>query len=140
MAVQQMWTQRTRQATPERWAKAAHRAITEDIRISQINADGRWVATSGTRENVAYIVEVTRGIAHSCSCEAGQFGDEVCKHRAAYYILMGMLDPEPPAAPAVICFKCRGTDAHCPVCGGNGTAELSRQAAALIDAAERLAA
>ena len=63
-------------------------------------------------------------------------GDPVCLHRAAYWYAQGVLEldpePEPPASAApVICFRCRGTEAGCPVCRGVGVASLSAQAAAL---------
>jgi uncharacterized Zn finger protein len=79
-------------ATPQRWQKAAERAIREGVQIRQVNSNGMWVATSGTRSNIAYVVEVNQGVALSCTCEAGQFGDECCKHRAAFYLLTGLLD------------------------------------------------
>jgi hypothetical protein len=54
------------------------------------------------------------------------------------------LDPEPtgPAPAAISCFKCRRTDAACPVSAGAGPAALAAQATALVAAAEtdRLAA
>jgi hypothetical protein len=72
------------------------------------------------------------------------YGDPVCRHRAAPFLLIGALDstPEPPApaAPAPICFRCRGAEAGCPVCQGAGVAALAAQAAALLADAERIAA
>ena len=62
----------------------------------------------------------------------------MCLHRAAYWYAQGVLelDPEPPASAApVICFRCRGAEAGCPVCQGAGIASLSTQAAALVAAA-----
>jgi hypothetical protein len=97
MAVQQQ-TRKTRHATPERWQKAARRAVDEQIEVRQVNSNGMWVANSGTQANVAYMLEVVRGIVRSCTCPAGQFGDPVCKHSAAYYLMAGLLDPEPPEA------------------------------------------
>jgi hypothetical protein len=96
MAVQ-MQTRRTRQATPERWQRAAQRAIAEQIDVRQVNENGMWVANSGTRPGVAYLLSVSRGVVQSCSCEAGQFGDPCCKHAARFYLDAGLLDPEPPA-------------------------------------------
>ena len=55
------------------------------------------------RSSVAYEVEVTGNVAHGCDCLAGLNGDPVCKHRAAFFLLIGALDldPEPdPPAPA----------------------------------------
>ena len=132
---------RQRQATSERWQRAAARAAAEGVEVRQVNATGQWVATSGTRGNVAYIVSVTRGVAHECTCEAGLHGDPVCKHRAAFYLLIGALDlppePDPPAlgVSPLVCLRCRGTSADCPVCQGAGVAFLSAQAAALRAAA-----
>jgi hypothetical protein len=98
---QQMQTRRTRQATPERWQKAAQRAIVEGIQVRQLAGSGQWVANSGSDATVAYEVEVTGNIAHGCNCLAGLNDDPVCKHRAAFYLLIGALsvtpEPEPPA-------------------------------------------
>ena len=38
---------------------------------------------------------VTGNVAHGCDCLAGLNDDPVCKHRAAFYLLIGALDPEP---------------------------------------------
>jgi hypothetical protein len=61
-----------------------------------------WVAASGTDATMAYLLEVTGGTVHSCTCPAGQFDDPVCKHRARWYFDAGLLDldpePEPPAS------------------------------------------
>jgi hypothetical protein len=129
----------TRTSIPARWIKAAERAVAEGIQIRQLVGSGAWVASSGSDPNAAYEVEVTGNVAHGCSCLAGLNDDPVCKHRAAFYLLIGALDPEPeppaPAAPAPICFRCRGADAGCPVCQGAGIAPLTEQAAALRVAA-----
>jgi len=50
-------------------------------------------------------------------------GDPICLHRAAYWYAQGVLEldpePEPPASAApVVCFRCRGEEASCPVCQG----------------------
>lgn len=45
-------------------------------------------------EEHAYTLEVTNGIVHSCSCPAAEYGDSVCKHRACWYHVHGMLDLE----------------------------------------------
>jgi hypothetical protein len=37
---QQMQTRGNRQASPERWQKAAQRAIAEHIEVRQVNANG----------------------------------------------------------------------------------------------------
>ena len=140
---QQMQTRRTRQASPERWQRAAQRAIKESIEVRQVNENGMWVSTSGSDATLAYLLEIRNGVVVSCSCPAGQFGDPCCKHAARYYLDADLLDPEPdPPAPAapVVCFRCRGKDAGCPVCAGDGSAPLGAQAAALRDAADRPAA
>jgi hypothetical protein len=67
-------------------------------------------------------------------------GDPVCLHRAAYWYAQGVLEldlkPEPPAsAGPIICFRCRGAEAACPVCQGAGVASLIAEAAALRAAA-----
>jgi hypothetical protein len=130
-----------RQASPERWQRAAERAVAEGIEVRQVNASGMWVATSGTHANVAYVLEITGSLVQSCSCPAGTFGDPCCKHAARYYLDAGLLDlddpePEPPApATPVVCFRCRGTEAGCPVCSGIGSTPLETQAATLVGAA-----
>ena len=140
---QQMQTRRNRQASPERWQKAAQRAIAENIEVRQVNANGMWTASSGSDPKLAYVLEVVAGVVRSCSCPAGDYGDPCCKHAAKFYLDAGLLDPEPePPVPAasVVCFKCRGADAACPVCSGAGIAALAAQASALVAAAERIAA
>ena len=131
---------KSRQASPKRWQKAAQRALAEGISVRQVNASGMWVASSGTYATVAYVLEITGNLVQSCSCPAGTFGDPCCKHAARYYLDAGLLelDPEPdPPAPAapIVCFRCRGTEAGCPVCQGAGIASLASQAAALVGAA-----
>jgi hypothetical protein len=131
---------RRRQASPERWQRAAERALAEGISVRQVNASGMWVATSGSQANVAYLLEITGSLVQSCSCPAGTFGDPCCKHAARYYLDAGLLelDPEPePPAPAapVLCFRCRGAEAGCPVCQGVGVASLAAQATVLRTAA-----
>ena len=136
---------RSRVDSQARWLKAAERAVSEGIQCRQLQGSGQWIATSGSQDGVAYEVQVAGSVAFGCDCLAGMNGDPVCKHRAAYYLLIGALtlDPEPdPPAPAapVVCFKCRGQDVHCAVCGGAGTASLVAQAAALMAEVERIAA
>jgi len=77
----------------------------------------------------------------TCDCEAAMLGgDPVCLHRAASWYAQGVLEldpePEPPASAApVICFRCRGAEAGCPVYQGAGVASLDTQAAMLGQAA-----
>ena len=96
---------RRRQATPERWRAALARALAEGVQVRQLAGSGQWVATSGSDPRTAYEVSVSLGVAHACSCPAGEFSDPVCKHKAMYYHAAGLLDPDPdpapPAAPAV---------------------------------------
>ncbi len=81
-----------RKNTPARWQAALRRALEEGVEVRQLAGCGMWIATSSSCTGTAY--EVTPW---ECECHAGQHGDPVCKHRAAYYVLCGMLDPEPPA-------------------------------------------
>ena len=104
-------TRSTRVENPARWQKAAERTAAEDIQIRQLQSTGKWIATSGSDKTAAYDLEVTGAVAHGCECLAGLNSDGVCKHRAAYYLLVGAIDltpePEPP------------TPAICPVCDGD---------------------
>ena len=137
--IQQQTQPRT--SSPSRWMKAAERAITEGVQIRQLAGSGQWIASSGSDATVAYEVEVTGNVAHGCGCLAGLNDDPVCKHRAAFYLLIGAIDltpePDPPAlgAAPIICFRCGGWEAGCLVCQGAGIAPLSAQAAALRAAA-----
>ncbi|MDQ3694334.1 MAG: hypothetical protein M3464_11995 [Chloroflexota bacterium] len=100
------------QATPTRWQSAVERAISEGVQVRQLAGSGAWIATSGSDAATAYEIEVTGEVAHGCSCLAGINGDPVCKHRAAFYFALGLLDPEPePPAPAL---------APCGYCFGRG--------------------
>ncbi len=110
-------TRQQRQANPARWRKAVERAIAENIQVRQLAGSGAWIATSGSDASVAYEVEVTGDVAHGCNCLAGLNDDPVCKHRAAYYLAVGLLDspegaqPEPPAPVSIVI---------CPTCKGEG--------------------
>ena len=134
----------TRQASPERWQKAAQRAIAEGISVRQVNTSGMWVANSGTQANVAYLLEITGNLVQSCSCPAGSYGDPCCKHAARYYLDAGVLElddpePDPPALGATIsCWNCSGGGVvyvreceragwphpPCPTCKGSGELSL----------------
>ena len=87
----------TRANSRARWMKAAERAVHEGILLRQLAGSGQWIASSGSDASVAYEVEVTGRVAHGCGCLAGLNDDPVCKHRAAFYLLIGVitLTPEP---------------------------------------------
>ena len=95
---------RARPATPARWQVALARALAEGVQVRQLAGSGAWLATSGTDAGTAYGLAVTNGVAHGCDCPAGANGDPVCKHRALWWHLAGLLDldpqPEPPAPAA----------------------------------------
>src|SRR5688572_19935790 len=116
---QQMQTRSSRPATPERWQRALERAQFAGVEAKQLAGSGEWIVSSASRPGVAYR---TDGIA--CDCEAAMLGgDPVCLHRAAYWYAQGVLElnpePESPASAApVLCFRCHGAEAGCPVCHG----------------------
>ena len=103
---QQMEIRKVRQATPQRWQRALHRALFAGVEAKQLAGSGEWIVSSASRPGIAYR---TDGI--SCDCEAAMLGgDRVWLHRAAYWYAQGMLEldpePEPPASTAaVICFR-----------------------------------
>ncbi len=84
-----------------RWQSAAQRAIAGGVQVRQLAGSGQWIATSGADSSTAYTLEVTGAVAHGCDCLASLNGDPVCRHRAAWYVLIGALsgdpEPEPPA-------------------------------------------
>jgi hypothetical protein len=82
-----------RESTPERWQAALARARKEGVEVRQLVGSGGWIATSGTNTRAAYELEVTGGIVHGCACPAALHDDPVCKHRAAYWLVMGIVDP-----------------------------------------------
>jgi hypothetical protein len=114
----------------------SRRALFTDVEAKQLAGSGEWIVSSASRPGIAYR---TDGV--SCDCEAAMLGgDPVCLHRAAYWYAVGVLEldpePEPPVSAApVICFRCRGSEAGCSVCGSAGVAPLGAQAAALRDVA-----
>lgn len=129
----QTQTRRNRSDSPARWMKAAERAIDEGVQVRQLQGTGQWVATSGSDAAVAYEVQVAGNVAYGCDCLAGLNNDPVCKHRAAFYLLIGSIEltpePEPPApAPSVNCPDCCGCgvqwfpsgDRKCERCRGTG--------------------
>lgn len=40
----------------------------------------------------AYTLTVVNSVVHGCTCQAAEFGDSVCRHRAAMWHKLGMLD------------------------------------------------
>jgi hypothetical protein len=140
-----------RNDSPARWCKAAERAAAEGIEVRQCAGSGLWIATSGTDAGTAYELDVYGAVAAGCSCLAGLNDDPVCKHRAAFYLMLGALDfdPEPPtpAAPveSELCRNCKGAGVvfpgywargewhgwteGCTECGGSGKTAPRRTAA-----------
>ena len=98
-----------------RWKKAAERAISEGIQFRQLQGSGQWIASSGSDATVAYEVAVTGNVAHGCDCLAGLNGDPCCKHKAAFYLLIGALDLTPESDPPAL-----GAAGDCPDCNGCG--------------------
>lgn len=87
-----------RAPTPERWRLAAQRAAKKGIEVRQVNESGMWVANSGSCATTAYVLQISGGIVHSCSCPAmAEWGDSVCHHAAAYYLSIGTLSLPPDA-------------------------------------------
>jgi hypothetical protein len=147
--------QRIRHSTPKRWQAALSRALAEGVTVRQVNANGMWVASSGSDRTMAYLLEIMGGVVHSCTCPAGQHGDPVCKHRAQWYYDVGLLDfqddsPEPPpAAPTFSCPRAprvrvgdglRRSDidrlgSPCPLWAVQGATHLSPQRGCLQPAA-----
>ena len=72
--------------TRQRWLDALRRAHKEGIQVRQLAGCGMWIATSGKDTTTAY--EVTPW---GCECHAAQFGDPVCKHRAALLEALGRI-------------------------------------------------
>lgn len=75
--------------TESRWKTALRRAHKEGVQVRQLAGCGMWIATSAKDTSTAY--EVTPW---GCECHAGQFGDPVCKHRAALLEALGRLRNE----------------------------------------------
>ncbi len=98
-------------ATHERWQAALQRALAEGLQVRQLAGSGTWIATSGTDAAAAYLVS-----ANGCECQAGEFGDPVCKHWAMLWHALGLLDLEPDASSVVE----PEMVTTCPACGGTG--------------------
>ena len=131
---------RTREKSRARWMKAAERAVDKGVQVRQLAGSGQWIANSGSDASVAYELSVTGKVAHGCECLAGLNDDPVCLHRAAFYLLIGVItltpEPDPPALGATgDCPDCNGCGVHysrdqarlgllypqCRGCGGTGT-------------------
>ena len=82
-----------RQSTSERWKAAMARARKEGVEVRQLVGSGAWIATSGSDPHGAYELAVTAGIVHGCACQAASHNDPVCKHRAAFWVALGIDDP-----------------------------------------------
>lgn len=117
--------------SPDRWQRASLRAINQDIQVTQ-GPSGQWWASSGTRRNVRYMLDVQGNIAVKCGCPAGRNDDAVCKHRAAFYHHIGvtvdvpaqpeMIDPQEALMLAIATYEPAETR-DCPRCGGCGTVQ-----------------
>jgi len=90
-----------RESTPRRWQAAIARAQKEGVEVRQLVGSGGWIATSGTNVRAAYELDVTAGYVHGCACPAASFDDPVCKHRAAYWLALGIIDPSRIESPAL---------------------------------------
>lgn len=89
------------QTLQSRYLAAARRVIDEGIAIEPL-ANGDFIATSSRNAGVRYVVGMDGNLAATCGCPAGSQGDPVCKHRAAVYMHLGALDPNPqPRVPAI---------------------------------------
>jgi len=117
-----MLQQQARADTAQRWLDAAHRAQSEGVRVYQLQSSGAWVATSGRTRGVAYEIAVTDNVAHGCACPACEHGDPVCKHRAAFYLLVGALELPAPAESDedYVARTQTEIESRCAECGGTG--------------------
>lgn len=99
-------TRPPRANTPERWRAALKRAMSEGVEVRQLQGSGLWIATSASDPNTAYEVSPWE-----CECQAGQFDDPVCKHRAALLVKLGRLKyiARTRTPHAVACPHCNGT-------------------------------
>lgn len=91
--MQQTPTRPRKEASPARWQLALRRALAENIKVVQVKDTGQWIATSGSEQGKAYVLEVVGGLVRSCSCAAcEEWKDPVCKHRAKWFYDAGLLD------------------------------------------------
>ena len=113
-------TRRPRPATPDRWQSALKRALLAGVQVRQLAGSGQWIATSASDSRAAYELDVAGGFVRACTCAAGEHGDAVCLHRAAFYHAAGMLDLD---------------EGPCAACGGAGWV---RKASALFGSTYRV--
>ncbi len=99
---------KVRLASPARWQAAVARALEQGLALRCEASTGMAIAPSGNHAKLAYVTDGA-----TCTCQAGENCDPICKHRALCWHERGALDPEPPtpAAPALT---------RCPDCLGAG--------------------
>jgi len=120
-----------RAVTPERWARALDRALSNGLEIFT-TPDGERFVTSASRLDVIY-----RCDGEHCTCQAAVAGDAVCQHRAVVRFTLGTLPVvvvHIDELEAVRCPSCQHgrVEEHgvsgpigcrpCDVCGGTGLA------------------
>jgi hypothetical protein len=91
----------TPQDLSARWQRASERAKLPNVIVTPIDSVGTYHVTSASHPGVAY---ATDGL--NCTCQAAQFGDEICLHRAAVR-------------------DYQAAQIHCIVCGGGGWEHVS---------------
>jgi hypothetical protein len=115
---------KTRRATQipidERWQAARARAMVERIVVFQVESTGQWVASSGTKPGKGYAIAVQGNRTYDCDCDAGKHGDEVCKHRAAFYEQIGAFSTSIRDAVRETHEKVRADARKCMWCHGTG--------------------
>jgi hypothetical protein len=74
-------------------------AVTEGIRVRQLQGPGQWVTSSGSDAKTACELQVTGNVEHGCGCLARLNDDPVCKHRASFCLLVGALELDPETTP-----------------------------------------
>lgn len=72
-----------------RWSRAFDRVAREHIRALNLPGTDHWIAT-GSQPGTIYELEVQGNLVVGCSCAAGESRDPVCKHKAAFYVLLGV--------------------------------------------------
>lgn len=79
-----------RAETPERWAKALDRAISNALDV-YVSTDGSAFVESASTPGLLYAVS-----REHCTCPAGEKG-MICQHRACYLAQIGELWPQEPS-------------------------------------------